>query len=210
MATTQSDILLHPVRLRIVLTTAGDEATTADIARRLPDVPQATLYRHIAKLADAGILDVVGERQARGAIEKTYRVNASRASIKAAEASEMSAEEHFEAFTTFAGVLIETYGRYLNTPGSEPAADGVSFRQARLWLTDHERYRSTATGDSADFSTHHGRVYSAGTSLQAARSRDASMPNPLRLDQSYRFAWTRVRPSATWFSLVIPVVGGAA
>jgi len=37
-----------------------------------------------------------------------------------------------------AGVLIETYGRYLNTPGSEPAADGVSFRQARLWLTDHE------------------------------------------------------------------------
>ncbi len=79
-----------------------------------------------------------------------------------------------------------------------------------LWLTDHERYRSTATGDSANFSTHHGRVYSAGTSLQAARSRDASMPNPLRLDQSYRFEWTRVRPSATWFSLVIPVVGGAA
>ncbi|MCL1600937.1 MAG: helix-turn-helix domain-containing protein [Actinomycetia bacterium] len=138
MATRRSEILLHPVRLRIVLATAGDEVTTADIAKQLPDVPQATLYRHIAKLTDAGILDVVGERQARGAIERTYRVNATKASIGTAEASKMSADEHFEAFTTFAGALIESYGRYLNTPGSEPAADGVSFRQARLWLTDHE------------------------------------------------------------------------
>lgn len=138
MATRRSDILLHPVRLRIVLTAAGDKVTTADIAKRLPDVPQATLYRHIAKLADAGILDIVGERQARGAVERTYRVNASQTNVQAAEASEMSADEHFEAFTTFAGILIETYGRYLETPGANPAVDGVGFRQARLWLTDHE------------------------------------------------------------------------
>ena len=144
MATRRSDILLHPVRLRIVLTAAGDEVTTSDIAKRLPDVPQATLYRHIAKLADAGILVVVGERQARGAVERTFRVNNSHASIGASEASEMSAEEHFEAFTTFAGILIESYGRYLNTPGSKPATDGVSFRQARMWLTDRELDRLVA------------------------------------------------------------------
>ena len=66
-------------------------------------------------------------------------MNATQASVEAAEASEMSAEEHFEAFTTFAWVLIEGYGRYLNTPGAKPAADGVSFRQAaRLWLTDRD------------------------------------------------------------------------
>jgi DNA-binding transcriptional ArsR family regulator len=138
MTTRRSDILLHPVRLRIVLRVAGDEVTTADVAKRMPDVPQATLYRHIATLVDAGMLDVVGERQARGATERTYRVNTTEASIEAAEASEMSAEEHFEAFTTFAGVLIETYGRYLKAPGANPAEDGVSARQAHLWLTDQE------------------------------------------------------------------------
>ena len=138
MTIRRSDILLHPVRLRIVLTTAGEEVTTSDIAERLPDVPQATLYRHIAKLADAGILDIVGERQARGAVERTYRVNTTQASVSADEAAEMSAEEHFQAFTAFAGILIETYGRYLNTPGAEPAEDGVSFRQTRIWLTDRE------------------------------------------------------------------------
>jgi hypothetical protein len=50
----------------------------------------------------------------------------------------MSLDEHMQAFTTFAGILIETYGRYLNTPGAAPATDGVSFRQSRLWLTESE------------------------------------------------------------------------
>src|SRR5215470_5040347 len=39
-----------------------------------------------------------------------------------------------------------------------------------LWLTDEARYRQQATGDSADFSTHKGRVYLPGTQLQAVRS----------------------------------------
>jgi DNA-binding transcriptional ArsR family regulator len=138
MVTHRSDILLHPVRLRIVLNVAGDEVTTAEIAERLPDVPQATLYRHIAKLADSGILDVVGERRARGAVEKTYSVNTDRANLDFEDVAAMSAEEHLQAFTIFAGILIETYGRYLDTPGSHPATDGVGFRQARLWLTDSE------------------------------------------------------------------------
>lgn len=138
MSTNRSDILLHPVRLRIVLAVAGDELTTTEIALRVPDVPPATLYRHIAKLADAGMLDVVGERQVRGAVEKTFSVNTVQTSVGADEVEGMSSEEHFEAFTTFAGILIETYGRYLKTQGADPSVDGVSFRQVRLWLTDDE------------------------------------------------------------------------
>jgi DNA-binding transcriptional ArsR family regulator len=138
MDTRRSDILLHPVRLRIVLAAAGDEVTTTDIARRLPDVSQATLYRHVAKLADAGILEVADERQARGAVERIYRVNAAHSSINAGDAGDMSAEEHLQALTTFVGIVVETYGRYLKIPGAAPATDGVSFRQARLWLTDGE------------------------------------------------------------------------
>jgi DNA-binding transcriptional ArsR family regulator len=138
MSTRNTDILLHPVRLRIVLAVAGDEVTTAEIALRVPDVPPATLYRHIAKLADAGMLDVVGERRARGAVERTFSVNTAQTSVSADEVAGMSSEEHLEAFTTFAGILIETYGRYLKTQGADPSVDGVSFRQVRLWLTDTE------------------------------------------------------------------------
>jgi DNA-binding transcriptional ArsR family regulator len=155
MTPRRSDILLHPVRLRIVLSTAGDDVTTADIAKRLPDVPQATLYRHIAALVDAGMLDIVDTRQARGATERTYRVSPSQTSIGVDDAGEMSKDEHLRAFTIFAGILIDTYGRYLDTEDSDPAADGVSFRQIRLWLTEVELAElvSSVTDALAPFAT---------------------------------------------------------
>jgi DNA-binding transcriptional ArsR family regulator len=138
MTKRRSDILLHPIRLRIVLMVSNDELTTTNIAKRLPEVPQATLYRHIAKLVEAGMLEIASQRQARGAMERTYRVNTSHAGLSTDEVENMSPEEHLQAFMVFTGILIDTYGRYLATPNPNPAADGVSFRQARLWLTDGE------------------------------------------------------------------------
>jgi DNA-binding transcriptional ArsR family regulator len=138
MTKRRSDILLHPIRLRIVLMASSNELITTDIAKRLPEVPLATLYRHIAKLVDAGMLEIASERQARGAMERTYRVNTSHAGLNTDEVEDMSPEEHLQAFTVFTGILIDTYERYLATPDPNPAADGVSFRQARLWLTNGE------------------------------------------------------------------------
>ena len=68
-----ADLLLHPVRLRIVEAFLGDRAlTTTQLRAELPDVPAGSLYRHVAKLVDAGVLSVVGERRVRGAVERTY------------------------------------------------------------------------------------------------------------------------------------------
>jgi len=68
-----ADLLLHPVRLRIVQAFLGDRAlTTGELRAELPDVPPASLYRHIARLVDAGVLGVVSERRVRGAVERTY------------------------------------------------------------------------------------------------------------------------------------------
>ncbi|MGI9585659.1 MAG: helix-turn-helix domain-containing protein [Acidimicrobiia bacterium] len=138
MATRESDILLHPVRLRIVLASANDEVTTAELAERLPDIAPATLYRHVAVLADAGMLEVVRERQARGATERTFRVNSAAAHLGEDEAKHLSADEHLAAFTMFTGALIESYGRYLASADTHPHLDGVSFRQVALHLTDEE------------------------------------------------------------------------
>src|ERR1700689_4133268 len=68
-----ADLLLHPVRLRIVKAFLGDRAlTTAQLAAELDDVPAGSLYRHIALLTKAGVLQVVAERRVRGAVERTY------------------------------------------------------------------------------------------------------------------------------------------
>lgn len=66
MSNARANLLLHPVRLRIVTAAAGRELTAADLAAALPDVPQATLYRHLKRLVDGGMLAVVAENPVRG------------------------------------------------------------------------------------------------------------------------------------------------
>jgi DNA-binding transcriptional ArsR family regulator len=141
MGSPKSDILLHPVRLRIVLATSGNRLTPAELSERLPDVPQASLYRHIARLAEAGVLDVVDERKIRGVTERTYAVNAEAMTIGAEDADAMTADEHHRSFAAFAGALIDAYGRYLSNPGARPSSDGVSYRQIPLNLSDEELER---------------------------------------------------------------------
>ncbi len=137
-----ADLLLHPVRLRIVQAFLGDRTlTTADLRSELPDVPAATLYRHVGVLAEAGVLAVVGERRVRGAAERSYRLVTEAASVGAADAAAMSVDEHRRAFATFVASLLADFDRYADAaagPGLDPAADGVGYRQLALWLDDEE------------------------------------------------------------------------
>src|SRR5687767_10526142 len=74
-----ADILLHPVRLRIVQALSDGRAlTTSELCARLPDASKATVYRHVALLAAHGFLVVHGERRVRGVVERTYRLERAR------------------------------------------------------------------------------------------------------------------------------------
>lgn len=141
MARPQStaDIVLHPVRLRIIQALLGGrERTTAQIAAELGDVSTATLYRHVATLAEAGILDVVGEQRVRGAVERTYALRAKAAELQAEDVAGMSPEEHRVAFIAFLAGVLAGFERYLETGDIDLARDGVGYRHLALWLTDEE------------------------------------------------------------------------
>jgi hypothetical protein len=139
-----ADLLLHPVRMRVVQAFLGDRTlTTTDLRAELPDVPTATLYRHVAVLADAGVLAVVGERKVRGAAERSYRLDLAAASVGPGDAAAMTAEDHRRAFTTFAATLMADFDRYIgraSPDGGAPdlAGDRVGYRQAAVWVTDEE------------------------------------------------------------------------
>jgi DNA-binding transcriptional ArsR family regulator len=133
------DLLLHPVRLRILRTFLdGRPATTAQLRERLPDIPPATMYRHVAALAAAGVLDVLGEKRIRGTVERTYRVCWHRAQIDPADRATMTTDDHRKTFTAFIGGLLADFDQYLTHEPTDPAADGVTYQQAALWLTDTE------------------------------------------------------------------------
>ena len=134
-----ADLLLHPVRLRIVKAFLGDRAlTTRQLAAELRDVPAATIYRHVARLTEAGVLQVVAERRVRGITERTYTLRLFAAQLQPDEIAAMSTEEHASAFLAYVAGLLGDFDRYLATGPEDPGRDGAGYRVAGLWLTDAE------------------------------------------------------------------------
>ncbi|MGH8881714.1 MAG: helix-turn-helix domain-containing protein, partial [Stackebrandtia sp.] len=136
------DLLLHPIRLRIVHAMSGGHTrTTAELCAGLPDVPRTTLYRHVGLLSDAGVLEVVAEQRVRGVVERHYRLHRERAAIEPEAGGSMSLDDHRRGFTAATAALLAEFSAYLDRPGADPIADSVGYRQGTLWLSPDERTR---------------------------------------------------------------------
>lgn len=133
------ELLLHPVRLRIVHAMSGGRIrTTADLCADLPDVSKATMYRHVGLLAGAGLLEVAGEQRVHGAVERRYRLRRARAVIDQDAASAMSLDDHRNLFAAAMAALLAEFNAYLDRDHADPTGDSVGYRQIPLWLDQHE------------------------------------------------------------------------
>jgi DNA-binding transcriptional ArsR family regulator len=135
-----TELLLHPVRLRIVHATFdGQLFTTSDLRERMPDVSKATMYRQVALLVDNGLMEIDGEERKRGAVERRYRLQPARTIIDADAAAAMTKDDHRRGFGASLATLLAEFGSYLDQETADPTADMVSYRQAPLWLSDDEK-----------------------------------------------------------------------
>lgn len=133
------DLILHPVRLRILhAMSGGRERTASDLCADLPDVPKTSLYRHVGVLAEAGALEVVAEQRVHGAVERRYRLRREGATIDAGTAASMSMDDHRHGFAAAAAALIAEFNAYLDREDANPSADLVSYRQGPVWLSREE------------------------------------------------------------------------
>ncbi len=136
----KADLIIHPIRLRILTVLVGKAMTTAQLAEALNDVPQATLYRHVKTLAKGGVLEVVSEREAHGAIERTYRLTQDSGRLSAKDMQAITAEEHLRYFNIFAATLVDAFARYVGTADlSRMGVDGATYNNVIVYLTDKER-----------------------------------------------------------------------
>ena len=135
------DTVLHPVRMRVLMALAGSEGMTPlQLADILDDVPQATLYRHINRLASAGLLRQVEERPVRGTLEKVYALSqTNQATLSPEDFAQLPKEDHLRYFTAFAVSLMDQFSRYLHQRGSAHIlSDGVGYSQVAVFMTDEE------------------------------------------------------------------------
>ncbi len=150
MKSSKANLVLHPIRMRIIQTLIGQrQLTPQQIGEALPDVAQATLYRHINKLVQGGVLVVVAERQVRGALEKVYALPDHAASLGPADLANASRDDHMHFFTTFVATLLNDFARYLERDRIDLLADGVGYRQVALTLSDEEFLQMAAALNAA-------------------------------------------------------------
>jgi len=150
----KADLILHPVRIQILMALSGHQKTSQQLADELRDIPQATLYRHINRLAEAGIIEVVEERPTRGTIEKVYSVDTRSSVVSAEEVSNTSKDDHMRYFIAFIATLLNDFSHYIHHSETiDVAADGVGYNKFPIELSDEE-FRSLSAEMNAVLAPH--------------------------------------------------------
>lgn len=133
------ELILHPVRMRILMALSGEQHSPQELAELLPDVPQATLYRHIRDLAKGELIRVVEERPVRGTVEKVYSINTDASQLSEEDLELFNKEEHWRYYVAFIVTLLDDFQRYLQS-GEKPnlRLDGVGYSKHAMSLSDQE------------------------------------------------------------------------
>jgi DNA-binding transcriptional ArsR family regulator len=137
MTNINTDLILHPIRMRIIQHLSKGEATVHELKEWMSDVPQATLYRHLNRLTNNKIIYIVDERKVRGAVEKTYAMQEDSPYMSAEELEQLTCEEHLKLFMTFlSSVTGQARSYLLNNP--DLSGDSFGYNQLDLYLTKEE------------------------------------------------------------------------
>ena len=135
------ELMVHPIRMRIVTAMSNDRVTAKDLAEALPDIPQTTLYRHINILVEGGLLEVVDEIPQRGTVERVLGFKV-QPSLSPEDLRGLSKEQYKDTFTLIMFNLLNEALRTLeNLPEGEEIdllGSGFQFSECQLNLSDEE------------------------------------------------------------------------
>ena len=123
-----AEVVMNSVRQRIFqYLLVHETCTVKDLRKALPDVPSASLYRHVKILAENAILEVVGENRIRGTVESVYRLNKSALEID--DASGIAVQ------TALLGICT-SFAKYFSGGHPDPKKDMLLMTTCTLTLTD--------------------------------------------------------------------------
>ena len=136
----KNELILHPVRMRILTAMGLRSLTPGAIKKSLPDVPQATLYRHLKTLLEGDVIEVVDENLVNGSIEYTYRVRQDKVRLKPEDVENLGRDELMQAFQQYSAMLLDLFSQYIQSADMDAIGhDGMSFNVGTIYLTDAER-----------------------------------------------------------------------
>ncbi|MBK7918238.1 MAG: helix-turn-helix domain-containing protein [Chloroflexi bacterium] len=135
----KADLILHPVRFRLLQAMAGETLTTQELADDLPDVPKSSIYRHLKLLLEGEIIAVAEARLVNGIQEKTYQL-AQSLHLNADDVANLTAVEHMQYFTTYVMNVMRGFADYLETTEADKGsldllADRVGYSELLFYAS---------------------------------------------------------------------------
>lgn len=125
-----AEIVMNPVRQRIFqYLLVHETGTVKEIRKALPDVPSASLYRHMKILTEHGILTVIGENRIRGTVESIYQLNKSALEIEDANGGAVQ--------SALLGICA-SFAKYFSGDSPDPKKDMLLMTTCTLTLNDTE------------------------------------------------------------------------
>ena len=138
MAIDHVELVIHPVRLRILQSLESDSLTTQEIADRLPDVPKSSLYRHLRLLLESEFVGLAEIRLVKGIQEKVYQLSRP-ARLGPDDIAGLSADDHLRYFTIYLMTLLRSFSDYLiQSPAIDFVADRTGYSEVTFWANRHE------------------------------------------------------------------------
>jgi DNA-binding transcriptional ArsR family regulator len=138
MAMDNVELVIHPVRLRILQCLENESLTTQEIADRLPEVPKSSLYRHLRLLLASDFVDVAEIRVVQGIQEKVYQLSRP-ARLGADDLAGLTADDHARYFTTYLMTLLRGFSDYLfQSPAIDFVADRTGYSEVTFWASTQE------------------------------------------------------------------------
>lgn len=133
------EFLGNPIIAQILLEfEQSGELSPKTLLSKLPDVPQATLYRYINKLHKNDILKISSEKQKRGTIEKTYSLNAQLSEKNLDKLTEITPQQYFDLFSKFTVGLLKEFNAYSKNEEANIIEDGTGFSTVPIYATADE------------------------------------------------------------------------
>lgn len=138
----KADLIIHPVRLRILQTLAGESLTTQEIAARLTDVPASSLYRHLKMLLEGDMITIAETQLVHGIEEKRYQL-VQTPHLGPEDVAEMTVDDHLRYFTNYILATLRDFAQYLQQ-SADPAgyvdllADRTGYTESIFWADADE------------------------------------------------------------------------
>lgn len=130
------DVVNHPVRMRIFQALHGTRLSINQLAQLLPNVPKPSLYRHINRMLEAGVVEIADTRMVHGIEERFF--TAAQGLIDPDEINTPEGLAKFADHVSLYGTFVaQDLAQYLLRKG-DPDLDNVSAREYVFYATQEE------------------------------------------------------------------------